>query len=51
LSPENDSDAHISAMEIIFKNLQKDDFRSFLRQAASVDDVVLLLREADANEI
>ncbi len=51
LSPEKDMDSHISAMETIFKNLQKDDFRSFLRQAASVDDVVSLLKEADANEI
>jgi len=51
ISPEKNSDAHISAMEIIFKNLQKDDFRSFLKQAKTVDDVVSLLKEADANEI
>ncbi len=51
VSPTDDADAHIAAMEVIFKNLQKDDFRSFLKQAKSVDDVVSLLKEADANEI
>lgn len=33
LSPASDPDKHLRAMENIFKNLQKDDFRSFLRQA------------------
>jgi nitrogen PTS system EIIA component len=51
ISPETDADAHISAMEVIFKNLQKEDFRSFLRQAQTVEDVSGLLREADADEI
>jgi len=51
VSPADDADAHISAMEVIFKNLQKDDFRSFLKQAKSVSDIVSLLKEADANEI
>jgi len=51
ISPTDDADAHIAAMEVIFKNLQKDDFRSFLKQAKCVDDVVILLKEADANEI
>lgn len=51
VSPTDDSDAHISAMEVIFKNLQKDDFRKFLKQATNVKDVVSLLKEADLNEI
>jgi mannitol/fructose-specific phosphotransferase system IIA component (Ntr-type) len=51
ISPEDDADAHIAAMEVIFKNLQKDDFRSFLKQASDVKDVLGLLKEADANEI
>ena len=33
LSPASDPDKHLQAMENIFKNLQKEDFRSFLRQA------------------
>lgn len=51
LSPTDDADGHISAMEVIFKNLQKEDFRSFLRQANKVEDVIGLLQEADSNEI
>ncbi|MFI4911690.1 MAG: PTS sugar transporter subunit IIA [Sedimentisphaeraceae bacterium JB056] len=51
ISPDDAADAHISAMEVIFKNLQKDDFRSFLKQAKKVDDVVSLLKEADSDEI
>lgn len=51
ISPLDDADAHICAMEVIFKNLQKDDFRSFLKQAKSVQDVVSLLQEADSNAI
>lgn len=51
ISPTADSDSHIASMEIIFKNLQKEDFRSFLRQAKSAEDVLSLLKEADSNEL
>ena len=51
VSPKDDANAHISAMEVIFKNLQKDDFRSFLKQAKSVSDILELLEEADSDEI
>ncbi len=47
LSPENSPEDHLQAMETIFKNLRKDTFRRFLRQASSVDEVVTLLQEAD----
>ncbi len=47
LSPENSPEDHLQAMETIFKNLCKDTFRRFLRQASSVDEVVTLLQEAD----
>jgi mannitol/fructose-specific phosphotransferase system IIA component (Ntr-type) len=47
LSPEDRPEEHLHAMEVIFKNLSKDTFRRFLRQAASVDDVRTLLEEAD----
>jgi len=47
LSPEDRPEEHLQAMEVIFKNLSKDTFRRFLRQASSVDEVRTLLEEAD----
>lgn len=47
LSPEDRPEEHLQAMEVIFKNLSKDTFRRFLRQAQTVDDVRTLLDEAD----
>lgn len=51
LSPEDRPEEHLQAMEVIFKNLSKDTFRRFLRQATSVDDVRALLDEADHQQI
>jgi mannitol/fructose-specific phosphotransferase system IIA component (Ntr-type) len=39
LSPTDSADKHLQAMENIFRNLQKDDFRSFLRQAQTVEQI------------
>ena len=39
LSPENNPDRHLQAMENVFKNLQKDDFRRFLRQAGTAEAI------------
>jgi mannitol/fructose-specific phosphotransferase system IIA component (Ntr-type) len=50
ISPEDRPDEHLQAMEIIFKNLSKDTFRKFLRQAQSVQEVLTLLEEADAQK-
>ncbi len=47
LSPEDRPEEHLQAMEVIFKNLSKDTFRRFLRQAQTVDAVRTLLEEAD----
>jgi nitrogen PTS system EIIA component len=47
LSPENQPQQHLQAMNIIFSNLQKDMFRRFLRQAATREAIVELLEEAD----
>lgn len=47
LSPADRPEEHLQAMEVIFKNLSKDTFRRFLRQAATVDEVRTLLEEAD----
>jgi mannitol/fructose-specific phosphotransferase system IIA component (Ntr-type) len=48
LSPENQPEEHLQAMEVIFKNVSKETFRRFLRQATGPDDVWALLEEADA---
>ena len=47
LSPALNPDKHLQAMETIFKNLQKDDFRRFLRQAQSRKDVIEAIKDAD----
>jgi len=47
LSPEDAPEDHLQAMEVIFKNLSKDTFRRFLRQASTVEEVRTLLKEAD----
>src|ERR1700712_5444323 len=47
LSPENQPQQHLQAMNIVFSNLQKDMFRRFLRQSTSRDAIVELLDEAD----
>ncbi len=51
LSPEDKPDEHLQAMENIFSNLQNDTFRRFLRQSTSVEDVVELLKDADAQQL
>ena len=48
LSPEEQPEAHLEAMETLFGTLNQDQFRKFLKQARSVADVVTLLEEADA---
>lgn len=47
LSPQNNPDGHLQAMENIFRNLQQDNFRRFLRQADSKDKIIELIEEAD----
>jgi mannitol/fructose-specific phosphotransferase system IIA component (Ntr-type) len=47
LSPENQPQQHLQAMNIVFSNLQKDTFRRFLRQSATREAIVDLLDEAD----
>ncbi|MFN0134001.1 MAG: PTS sugar transporter subunit IIA [Phycisphaerales bacterium] len=47
LSPEDRPEDHLHAMEVIFKNLSKETFRRFLRQARTADEVRTLLDEAD----
>jgi mannitol/fructose-specific phosphotransferase system IIA component (Ntr-type) len=47
ISPENQPQQHLQAMNIIFSNLQMDMFRRFLRQAGTREAIVDLLDEAD----
>jgi len=48
LSPPNNPDQHLEAMENLFSHLQRDRFRKFLRQAETTEAIVDLLEEADA---
>ncbi len=47
MSPAHAPEQHLAAMERIFRYLQRDNFRRFLRQAETREAVVDLLREAD----
>ena len=49
ISPVNDADRHLQAMENVFKHLQKERFRKFLRQCQNPEAFEDLLREADDN--
>lgn len=51
MSPLDRPDEHLQAMENIFRNLQKDTFRRFLRQATTAQDILELLEEADAHQL
>jgi mannitol/fructose-specific phosphotransferase system IIA component (Ntr-type) len=50
LSPENQPQQHLQAMNVVFSNLQKDMFRRFLRQADTSEGIVELLDEADSGK-
>ena len=47
LSPVGNADAHLQVMECIFRNLQNEDFRRFLRQAQTVEQIKETILEAD----
>lgn len=47
LSPPNNPDQHLEAMENLFSHLQRDRFRKFLRQASTREALVDLIMEAD----
>lgn len=49
ISPVNNPETHLKAMECLFGHLQNDKFRSFLRQANTAEQIEDLLREADEN--
>jgi nitrogen PTS system EIIA component len=47
LSPPENPDQHLASMENIFRHLQRDNFRRFLRQASTKEEINELIREAD----
>jgi len=47
VSPADDPDQHLRAMEAVFRHLQAEKFRKFLRQCQSSAQIADLLREAD----
>jgi mannitol/fructose-specific phosphotransferase system IIA component (Ntr-type) len=51
MSPKDKPDDHLQAMENIFRNLQMDTFRRFLRQATTREDIIELIDEADTHKL
>lgn len=49
ISPVDNPDKHLQAMENIFRHLQKERFRKFLRQCRNAAELRDLLKEADEN--
>ncbi len=49
LSPESRPEEHLDAMQVIFSTLGQPQFRRFLRQATTTQEIVALLEEADAS--
>jgi len=49
VSPADDPDQHLQAMEAVFRHLQAEKFRKFLRQCQSAAQIADLLSEADDN--
>jgi mannitol/fructose-specific phosphotransferase system IIA component (Ntr-type) len=47
LSPPDQPEQHLQAMETIFRHLQRDNFRRFMRQANAKGEIVDLVEEAD----
>jgi mannitol/fructose-specific phosphotransferase system IIA component (Ntr-type) len=49
ISPLDNPDKHLQMMEHVFKHLQQEKFRKFLRQSQTAEQIEYLLREADEN--
>lgn len=47
ISPVDNPDKHLQAMENVFRHLQQEKFRKFLRQCQNAEQIEDLLREAD----
>ena len=51
LSPAEQPEEHLRAMDLIFRVLQQERFRKFLRQSDSPEKIIELLREADEKSL
>tara|TARA_R110002126_G_scaffold227320_2_gene371907 strand:+ start:38 stop:514 length:477 start_codon:yes stop_codon:yes gene_type:complete len=51
LSPQSKPEEHLQAMEVIFKNLSKEDFRKELQQANTAEDIYKHLDDADNHRV
>ena len=51
ISPVDMPDQHLQAMESVFRHLQQEKFRRFLRQCRTKEAIEDLLREADTRQI
>ena len=49
ISPADNPEKHLQAMEHVFKLLQQEKFRKFLRQSQTAEQIEDLFREADEN--
>ena len=49
ISPMDNPDKHLQVMENVFKRLQQEKFRKFLRQSQTAEQIESLLSEADEN--
>jgi len=49
ISPLDNPDKHLQVMEAVFRHLQQDKFRRFLRQSQTAEEIKDLLKEADEN--
>jgi PTS system nitrogen regulatory IIA component len=47
LSPEDSHEEHLRAMDLVFRHLQQEKFRKFLRQSDGREKIYDLLKEAD----
>ncbi len=51
LSPDDQPELHLEAMEAVFGSLSQETFRRFLRQATRVDDVLPLPNDTDSPQL
>lgn len=47
LSPSDEPEEHLRAMDLVFRHLQQEQFRKFLRQSDGADKIYDLLKEVD----
>jgi PTS system fructose-specific IIA component/PTS system nitrogen regulatory IIA component len=47
VSPTDQPDEHLHAMDLVFRHLQQEQFRKFMRQSDTADKIYDLLKEAD----